>query len=82
MLILLCIKINIKVWLLNNQWSCLNWSFGSLLLKRHSRYVRLAILKGMYKKNIIAALIKHANKLHTELYKSLTWNSALEMYKY
>jgi len=49
------------------------------LVERHSRYVMLAKLKGKDTKSVISALIKQANKLPTELYKSLTWDRGSEM---
>ena len=49
------------------------------LVERHSRYVMLAKLKGKDSKTVISALIKQANKLPTELYKSLTWDRGTEM---
>ena len=49
------------------------------LVERHSRYVMLAKLKGKDSNTVISALIKQANKLPTELYKSLTWDRGTEM---
>ena len=49
------------------------------LVERHSRYVMLAKLKGKDTESVISALIKQANKLPTELYKSLTWDRGSEM---
>lgn len=49
------------------------------LVERHSRYVMLAKLKGKDTNSVISALIKQANKLPTELYKSLTWDRGSEM---
>ena len=49
------------------------------LVERHSRYVMLAKLKGKDTESVITALIKQANKLPTELYKSLTWDRGSEM---
>jgi len=49
------------------------------LVERHSRYVMLAKLKGKDTKSVISALIKQANKLPIELYKSLTWDRGSEM---
>ena len=41
---------------------------------RHTRYVMLAKVDGKDTETVINALIKQANKLPDELYKSLTWN--------
>ncbi|MCK4744308.1 MAG: IS30 family transposase [Sulfuriflexus sp.] len=49
------------------------------LVERHSRYVMLAKLKGKDTNSVISALIKQANKLPAELYKSLTWDRGSEM---
>ena len=49
------------------------------LVERHSRYVMLAKLKGKDTESVISALIKQANKLPAELYKSLTWDRGSEM---
>jgi len=49
------------------------------LVERHSRYVMLAKLKGKDTESVITALIKQANKLPSELYKSLTWDRGSEM---
>ena len=49
------------------------------LVERHSRYVMLAKLKGKDSETVISALIKQANKLPRELYKSLTWDRGTEM---
>jgi len=49
------------------------------LVERHSRYVMLAKLKGKDTTSVISALIKQANKLPAELYKSLTWDRGSEM---
>jgi len=49
------------------------------LVERHSRYVMLVKLKGKDSNTVISALIKQANKLPTELYKSLTWDRGTEM---
>ena len=56
-----------------------NNSHIATLVERHSRYVLLVKLKGKDSKTVISALIKQANKLPTELYKSLTWDRGTEM---
>jgi transposase, IS30 family len=49
------------------------------LVERHSRYAMLVKVKGKDTEIVISALIKHAKKLPTELYKSLTWDRGKEM---
>ena len=49
------------------------------LVERHTRYVMLAKVSGKETETVINALIKQANKLPTELYKSLTWDRGSEM---
>ena len=49
------------------------------LVERHTRYVMLVRVKGKDTETVISALIKHAHKLPTELYKSLTWDRGSEM---
>ncbi len=49
------------------------------LVERHSRYAMLVKVKGKDTETVISALIKHAKKLPTELYKSLTWDRGKEM---
>ena len=56
-----------------------NHSQIATLVERHSRYVMLARVKGKDSKTVINALIKQANKLPRELYKSLTWDRGKEM---
>ena len=51
-----------------------NNSHIATLVERHSRYVMLVRVKGKNTETVISALIKHAKKLPTELYKSLTWD--------
>lgn len=48
------------------------------LVERHSRYAILVKVKGKDTETVISALIKHAKKLPTELYKSLTWDRGKE----
>ncbi len=54
-------------------------SYIATLVERHSRYVMLVRVKGKDTETVITALIKHAEKLPTELYKSLTWDRGKEM---
>ena len=54
-------------------------SFIVTLVERHSRYVMLAKVPSNKTKPVIKALIKQANKLPTELYKSLTWDRGCEL---
>ena len=56
-----------------------NNSHIATLVERHSRYVMLVRVKGKDTETVISALIKHAHKLPTELYKSLTWDRGKEM---
>lgn len=56
-----------------------NNSHIATLVERHSRYVMLVKVKGKETETVISALIKHAHKLPTELYKSLTWDRGKEM---
>ncbi len=49
------------------------------LVERCTRYVMLAKVKGKDSETVINALIKQANKLPRELYKSLTWDRGSEM---
>ena len=56
-----------------------NNSYIATLVERHSRYVMLVRVKGKDTETVISALIKHAEKLPTELYKSLTWDRGKEM---
>ena len=56
-----------------------NNSHIATLVERHSRYVLLVKLKGKDTETVISSLIKHAKKLPTELYKSLTWDRGSEM---
>jgi len=56
-----------------------NNSYIATLVERHSRYVMLVRVKGKDTETVITALIKHAEKLPTELYKSLTWDRGKEM---
>ena len=56
-----------------------NNSFIVTLVERHTRYVMLAKLERKDSEAVIAALIKQARKLPTELYKSLTWDRGTEM---
>jgi len=49
------------------------------LVERQSRYVMLAKVDGKDTDTVVNALIKHAQKLPHELYKSLTWDRGKEM---
>ena len=49
------------------------------LVERQSRYVMLAKVDGKDTETVINALIKHAQKLPHQLYKSLTWDRGKEM---
>ena len=54
-------------------------SFIATLVERHSRYVMLVKVPSNKTKPVIEALIKQANKLPAELYKSLTWDRGCEL---
>ena len=49
------------------------------LVERTTRYVMMAKVDGKDTETVINALIKHAHKLPTELYKSLTWDRGKEV---
>jgi IS30 family transposase len=49
------------------------------LVERQSRYLMLARVGGKDTETVVNALIKHAQKLPHELYKSLTWDRGKEM---
>jgi IS30 family transposase len=49
------------------------------LVERQSRYVMLAKVDGKDTQSVVNALIKHAHKLPSELYQSLTWDRGKEM---
>jgi IS30 family transposase len=50
------------------------------LVERQTRYVMLVKLDGKDSQTVVNALIKHAQKLSQELYKSLTWDRGTEMH--
>ncbi|MEY0960111.1 IS30 family transposase [Providencia rettgeri] len=54
-------------------------SYIVTLVERHSRYVMLAKISDNKTTTVIAALIKQAQQLPTELYKTLTWDRGVEM---
>ena len=54
-------------------------SYIATLVERQTRYVMLVRVTGRDTETVISALIKHARKLPTELYKSLTWDRGKEM---
>lgn len=49
------------------------------LAERNTRYVMMAKVNGKDTETVVNALIKHAHKLPTELYKSLTWDRGKEV---
>jgi IS30 family transposase len=57
----------------------INNSYIATLVERQSRYVMLAKIKKKNAETVAAALIKHAQRLPTELYQSLTWDRGTEM---
>ena len=54
-------------------------SYIATLVERQSRYVMLAKIDQKDADRVAAALIQHAQRLPTELYKSLTWDRGSEM---
>ncbi len=54
-------------------------SYIATLVERHTRYVMLVKVKSKDTETVISALIKHAHKLPTELYTTLTWDRGKEM---
>lgn len=54
-------------------------SYIVTLVERHSRYVMLAKISDNKTITVISALIKQAQKLPAELYKTLTWDRGVEM---
>jgi len=54
-------------------------SYIATLVERQTRYVMLVRVEARDSETVINALIKHAHKLPTELYKSLTWDRGKEM---
>jgi IS30 family transposase len=54
-------------------------SYIATLVERHSRYVMLVKVKNRDTQSVVSALIKHAGKLPSELYKSLTWDRGKEL---
>lgn len=54
-------------------------SYIATLVERHTRYVMLAKVKNKDTENVINALIKQADKLPRELYRSLTWDRGKEL---
>ena len=54
-------------------------SFIATLVKRHTRFVRLAKVSNKDSHSVIQALIKQSRKLPKELYPSLTWDRGCEM---
>ncbi len=49
------------------------------LVERHTRYVMLVKVPNKETLTVVSALIKHAKKLPTELYQSLTWDRGKEL---
>ena len=54
-------------------------SYIATLVERHSRYVMLVKVANKDTESVITALIKSAQKLPRELYKSLTWDRRKEL---
>ena len=48
-------------------------------MERQTRYVMLVKVANKDTESVISALIKHAHKLPSELYKSLTWDRGKEL---
>ena len=49
------------------------------LVERHTRYVMLVKVANRETQTVVSALIKQAQKLPNELYKSLTWDRGKEL---
>ena len=56
-----------------------NNSYMATLVERYTRYVMLAKIPSRDTETVINALIKQANKLPRELYRSLTWDRGKEL---
>jgi IS30 family transposase len=54
-------------------------TYIATLVERHTRYVMLVKVPSRDTETVINALIKHADKLPKELYKSLTWDQGKEL---
>ncbi len=54
-------------------------SYIATLVERHTRYVMLAKVANKDTRTVVSALIRQANKLPSELYKSLTWDRGKEL---
>jgi IS30 family transposase len=54
-------------------------SYIATLVERHTRYVMLAKVANKDTQSVVSALIKQADKLPRELYKSLTWDRGKEL---
>jgi IS30 family transposase len=54
-------------------------SYIATLVERHSRYVMLVKVANKDTESVISALIKQAQRLPRELYKSLTWDRGKEL---
>jgi IS30 family transposase len=54
-------------------------SYIATLVERHSRYVMLVKVTNKDTESVVTALIKSAQKLPRELYKSLTWDRGKEL---
>ena len=54
-------------------------SYIATLVERHTRYVMLVKVPNKDTQSVVSALIKQADKLPRELYKSLTWDRGKEL---
>lgn len=54
-------------------------SYIATLVERHSRFTLLVKVKSKETETVVAAVIKHVNKLPLELRRSLTWDRGMEM---
>jgi IS30 family transposase len=54
-------------------------SYVATLVERHSRYVMLVKVANKDTESVVTALIKSAQKMPRELYKSLTWDRGKEL---
>jgi IS30 family transposase len=54
-------------------------SYIATLVERHSRYVMLVKVASKDTENVVSELIKQSQRLPSELYRSLTWDSGKEL---
>jgi IS30 family transposase len=54
-------------------------SYVATFVERHSRYVMLVKVANKDTESVVSALIKHSQRLPSELYRSLTWDRGKEL---